>query len=185
MDRRNILKVLVSLPLAAEAGLCQHSGHKERPFRLASYVPRFFTADEYRLLDTLCETILPADKESGGAHDAGVAFYLDTKLVHSNEALQKDWRSDLAALEHSSHAQFGGKFVDLDAAARSQLMGQLLANETSPQNPLEQFAVRLKAATIQGYCLSEVGLQHFGYAGNTAIAEFPGCTHPEHKSKMA
>lgn len=184
MDRRNILKVLVSLPLAAEGGFCQHSGHTEPPYDLASYRPRFFTSDEYRLLDTLCETILPADKESGGAHAAGVAFYLDTKLVYLDEALQKSWRSGLAALDHSSHGQFGRKFADLEAASRSQLLALLLAKEASPESPLEQFAVRVKAATIEGYCLSDVGFQHFGYRGNTALAEFPGCTHPEHKLKM-
>lgn len=135
------------------------------------------------MLDTLCETILPADEESGGAHAAGVAFYLDTKLVYSGEALQKWWRSGLAALDDSSRDKFGRNFADLEASSRSQFLAQLLAKEASPESPLEEFAVRLKAATIEGYCLSDVGFQYFGYRGNTALAEFPGCTHPEHKSK--
>lgn len=183
MDRRNVLKVLAALPLAPEAGLCQHSGHNQLPVDLALYKPRFFTSDEYQLLDALCETILPADTESGGAHDAGVAFYIDTKLLYSKEDVQTPWRSGLALVDQSSRAQFGRKFADVDNASRSQFVALLLSKEAAPESPVDHFAVRVKALTIEGYSVSEVGFQHFGYRGNTALNEFPGCNHPEHNSK--
>jgi hypothetical protein len=43
------------------------------------------------------------------------------------------------------------------------------------------FFKTLKDMTIDGYYSSEIGLiQELGYKGNTFLAEFPGCQHPEH-----
>jgi hypothetical protein len=56
-------------------------------------------------------------------------------------------------------------------------------NEKDPSTELERFFPILKQLTVEAYSLSDVGMtQHFGYRGNTAIQEFPGCTHPEHQS---
>lgn len=184
MDRRDALRVLMATSLAAECGICQHQGAVQHRASIASYKPRVFTDGEYQLLDLLCEAILPADAESGGAHDAGVAFYLDTVVFHSGQAVQELWRRGLAEIDRVTHERFRRRFADLDDATRSQMLSELLVNERSPATSLEQFVVRLKAATIDGYCLSEVGLKYFGYKGNTALTEFPGCTHPEHKAKL-
>ncbi len=36
--------------------------------------------------------------------------------------------------------------------------------------------------TIDGYYTSAIGIhKELEYKGNTALAEFPGCTHPEHQ----
>src|SRR6185312_3531618 len=39
--------------------------------------PLFFTNDEFRMLDTLTELIIPSDDHSPGARAAGVAAYID------------------------------------------------------------------------------------------------------------
>jgi hypothetical protein len=37
--------------------------------------------------------------------------------------------------------------------------------------------------TIDGYYTSKIGIhQELEYQGNTALAEFEGCTHPEHQA---
>jgi len=183
MDRRYLVKVLVAAPLAAETGICQHSAHGDgKPDDPQSYEPRFFTKDEYLLIDALADTILPADTETGGAHDAGVALFIDTSTLHAEVSVQDSWRAVLGAVDQASHDRFSRKFTDLDAPGRSQFMSALLANERSPQTTLEQFAVRLKAITIEAYSMSEVGMKYFGYRGNSGVAEFSGCTHADHKS---
>src|SRR5262249_36232329 len=116
------------------------------------------------------------------AHDAGVGFYIDTNILHSDKRVQEFWRRGLAEVDQMSRERSDGKFTDLDAAAQSELVSTFLANERSPETTLEQFALQLKNLTIEGYCVSEVGMKYFGYRGNTGISEFPGCTHPEHKS---
>src|ERR1051326_4076749 len=44
---------------------------------------RFFTPAQHRLVDELCETIIPADSHSGGAKAARVADYIDKFLAQS------------------------------------------------------------------------------------------------------
>jgi gluconate 2-dehydrogenase gamma chain len=194
MDRRDALKVLIATPLAAGKGSAAHGRHAPSAAThaaahagaahagaAAAYKPRFFTADEYALLDALCETIIPADAEGGGAHDAGVAFYIDTRILHSEESRQEFWRGGLAELNQRNRRETGEKFADLNEAARYKLLAALLENERSPRTALERFAVQVKALTIEAYAASEVGMGYFNYQGNTALDEFPGCTHPDHQ----
>jgi gluconate 2-dehydrogenase gamma chain len=158
MERRDLLKILAAAPAAARGA--------------EPYQPRFFTKDEYETIAAMSETILPADESGGGAREAGVAAYIDTVVYHSGGPVREFWRSGLAAA--------GDGFLKLDATERRRVVGQLLQNERNPQNDAERFAVRLKAITIEGYASSEVGMKYLGYRGNTAIAEFRGCSHREH-----
>ena len=60
---------------------------------------------------------------------------------------------------------------------------KLAVNEDHPGRLEERFFVALKKATVEGYYTSAVGIhQELEYKGNTALLEFPGCTHPEHKT---
>jgi hypothetical protein len=39
----------------------------------------------------------------------------------------------------------------------------------------------IKSMTADAYYTSQIGLvQELGYKGNTVLASFPGCDHPEH-----
>ncbi len=54
------------------------------------------------------------------------------------------------------------------------------ALETDPALPVRMFRL-VKNLTADGYYTSRAGLlQELGYAGNTALARFPGCTVREH-----
>jgi len=56
-------------------------------------------------------------------------------------------------------------------------------HEGAPENELERLFGSLKRMTVEGYVLSDLGArQGLGYKGDTNLAEFPGCTHPEHKT---
>ena len=61
------------------------------------------------------------------------------------------------------------------------LLTDISRNESEPRTPLEQFFKVTKDATIRGYYTSEIGIQQeLEYKGNRVLAEFVGCTHPEH-----
>jgi hypothetical protein len=54
------------------------------------------------------------------------------------------------------------------------------ALETDPSLPVRFFRL-VKNLTADGYYTSRTGLlQELGYAGNTALATFPGCAVREH-----
>jgi hypothetical protein len=57
----------------------------------------------------------------------------------------------------------------------------MAANETNPVTSLDRFFVAVKELAIEAFYLSAVGKKSLGYKGDTAVSDFPGCTHPEHK----
>ena len=58
----------------------------------------------------------------------------------------------------------------------------MAANEEKPQTEHEKFFSLLKKLAVEAYCMSEVAQrEYFGYRGDTELAEFSGCIHPEHQ----
>lgn len=182
MERRELFKVLGATLVAAREGAAQHDHRTSVVVEVESYRPRFFSDPQYRAIDALTEVIIPTDSQAPGAHAAGVRFYIDTVLHYADPETQHLWHSGLAAVDERTRAQFGKSFVDCSAGERDQVVATMARNEKDPSTELERFFPTLKQMTVEAYSLSNVGMtQHFGYRGNTAIQEFPGCTHPEHQ----
>ena len=149
----------------------------------ATSAPKFFTAQEIQTLAALSETIIPADEHSPGARAARVFEYIDEIISDANEATKSLWRQGLAAVDRMAEAQNGKKFADCTPGQQTALLERVSANEENPATPEETFFVAVKKATIDGYYTSDIGIhQELKYEGNTALAEFEGCTHEEHKS---
>jgi hypothetical protein len=178
MERRELFKVLAATTVTPACAQHVHKGSKES---VAAYKPRFFTPDEYELLDHLCETILPADEESGGARDARVPVYIDTIAFYADSQTKDSWRSGLASVDRLTEERFQGRFSAVDAGTREQVVAALLEHERSPRNEAERFTVRLKLAVIEAWGVSDAGMKYFRYKGNGATHTFPGCTHEAHK----
>jgi hypothetical protein len=142
----------------------------------------FLTAGQYRTLDALTDAIIPADDHSPGARGARVADYIDLLLAESDEPTQRSWTAGLALLDADARRRFKNAFVDLDAAQAESLLTDISKNEAAPRTPLEEFFRVTKEATIRGYYTSEIGIHtELEYKGNRVLAEFVGCTHPEHQ----
>ncbi len=92
------------------------------------------------------------------------------------------WTQGLAFLNGVAQQEHGKNFEDCTADQQVALVERMSRNEDAPTRPEERFFVTAKRATIDGYYTSAIGIhQDLQYQGNTALAEFPGCTHPEHK----
>jgi gluconate 2-dehydrogenase gamma chain len=180
MERRELFKILAATAAASPAS-AQHQHGAAAP-DLSSYKPRFFSAAEYQTLDRLCEIIIPADEHSPGAQQAQVRFFIDVMVQHSDAQNQQRWRAGLKAVEDTAKANFGKSFSEGSAKQQDAIVARMAQNEGSPKTELERFFGPLKRMTIDGYHLSDVGTkQGLGYKGDTSLAEFPGCTHPEHQ----
>ena len=150
----------------------------------ATKPPIFFKeAPEYRLLEELCEVILPADSEGPGSKAAGVCFYIDRMIAYATPAVQSHWHSGLGMVYAESVTRFGKGFVEASEAQRHQLVTFMAKNEGQPKSPLEKFFASVKRLTFDGFAFSDIAKRDFfHYKGEHGIAEFEGCTHPEHKS---
>lgn len=175
MERRTILKLVAAGVLPGSSSLVQIACRQD------AYAPEFFSSSEFSVLDSLTEVILPRDDHSPGAKAAKVARYIDVTAADATADVQKRWRSGLEAVSALTEERFGRDFVKCDAGQHDQIVSEISRNEESPRNETERFFNLLKRATIDGYYTSQVGIvEDLGYQGNTAIDEFPGCTHEEH-----
>jgi len=181
MERRELFKILAATAAGSQA-LAQHQHGTAAP-DLASYKPRFFSASEYETLDHLCEVIIPADDQSPGARQAQVRFSIDVMVHLSDAQSQQRWRAGLKAVEEAAQSSFGKPFAECGARQQDSIVARMAQNESAPRNELERFFGPLKRMTVDGYHLSDVGArQGLGYKGDASVDEFPGCTHPEHRS---
>jgi hypothetical protein len=174
MERRAVLKLVVlaafSPKLNALEGACSMQANSATPVP-GDYKLQFFTEDENKLMDQLMEMIIPADDHSPGAHAAKTSLFADQMIATGDDALKTQWRNGLGLIREQ--AKTGSLTEALQKAAE---------NEENPKTDLDRFFVSLKNMTVNGYYTSEVGIQQdLEYTGNTYLARFPECTHPEHK----
>ena len=175
MERRTILKLVAAGVLPGSSGLVQLGCGS------GDYKPEFFSASQLDLVDTLSELILPSDDHSPGAQAAKVARYIDVMVADGSSDTQASWKSGLEAVSELAKQRFKRDFMDCDAAQRDAIMAAMASSEDEPRSAAERFFTRLKRMTIEGYYTSEIGIhQEFGYEGNTAVDEFPGCSHEAH-----
>ena len=156
--RRTALKSIaaaVALPAAA-----QHQ-HGDAPIDLAgSYVPKVLDSGQMKTVAALVDLIIPRT-DTPGASDARVHEFIDRALSHSAARRERF----LAGL---------GQFEGLTEEELIALMNRI---SDTP------FFKLLKDLTIDEYYTSKEGLgQELGWNANTYVAEFKGCTHPEHQS---
>src|SRR5258708_32845852 len=87
ISRRDILKSLAMSAAATSvlrvipAQAAEYAHHMIAAEKAATpnkaYVPKFFAARDYKTLQALCQAIIPADSDSGGAMEAGAPEFID------------------------------------------------------------------------------------------------------------
>jgi gluconate 2-dehydrogenase gamma chain len=87
-------------------------------------------------------------------------------------------------MDARSQELFGAPFVSATPAQQTALLTSLSSpSDKSTADPIgREFFDAIKGLTVTGYYTSEIGIrQELGEDGNLFFAEFPGCTHPQHK----
>ena len=85
----------------------------------------------------------------------------------------------MAQLDAAAKKKLGSEFLKLDNAKQIELLIAVSAEKTA----LGRFIKLAKDLTIEGYYTSKPGLTvELGWNANTFLAEFQGCTHPEHQA---
>ncbi len=144
--------------------------------RIAAKLPKFFTADELKMVDELGELIIPTDEHSPGARAAKCADYIDARLAESPELETKQqWREGLKLVNQLSMEMHKQSFLKSSPGQRLALLTRIAANEANPQKPEEKFFVELKSRMAHAYYTSKIGIhQELEYKGNTYLREFAG-----------
>jgi hypothetical protein len=150
---------------------------------LPPYKAKYFAPQQVRTLEALSEAIIPADEHSPGARAARVWEYIDDLVADSDQTAKSFWTQSLAAIDKMAELEHGKKFAECAPEQQIALLENISRREENPGTPEEKFFVEIKKATVDGYYTSAIGIhQELEYQGNTALPDFPGCTHEEHKA---
>ena len=166
LTRRELIQITAAAAMAT-AGASSQATEK---------APRFFTKDEFALVDELTELIIPTDDHSPGARAAQVAEYIDARLAESfGDQPKQKWRDGLKRIDAISQEMHGGPFMQATPDQRMAVLQRISKNEQKPELPEEQFFDELKRDTAYAYYTSKVGIhQEMEYKGNVYLQEFAG-----------
>jgi hypothetical protein len=187
-SRRDVLKSLamgaaatsVLRVIPAQAAVYAH--HMIQSEKAAAptnnYTPKFFAAHEYKTLETLCQTIIPSDAESGGAIEAGAPEFIDL-LTSENTEYQRILNGGLLWLDATCSDRYDKVFLDCAPAQQKEILDLIAYRNNAVLNPgLSQgveFFSFLRNLTADGFFTSKIGIKYLGYIGSTFLKEFPGC----------
>lgn len=166
LNRRDLLKVLTAATFAS--GLQLPAAEPGAPL--------YFTKEEFATLDTLTDLIIPTDDHSPGAHEAGVASYIDKSVAEAFLAKDKEsWRKGLAAINTLSNSMHQQPFLKASREQQIALLKKISTNEKDPKSDTEKFFGQLKQTTASAYYSSSIGIhQEMNYKGNVILEHFVG-----------
>jgi gluconate 2-dehydrogenase gamma chain len=164
-----------------------------------SYVPKYFTADEWRFLNAAVERLIPSDGPGPGAVETGVPEFIDRQmeapyghgtyfylqgpfhpdapptLGYQLRYTPRDiYRSGIAAANEACRKNSANVFADLAAAEQDHFLTLLEENRVQlPGPPAAVFFAQLLDNTREGYFADPL------YGGNRGMAAwkwigFPG-----------
>ncbi|SRR6266567_3031049 len=188
ISRRDILK---SLTLTAVAGSVlrviplEAAEYAHRMVRAARaeaesqvYTPKFFSPHFYKMLQTLCQTIIPSDEHASGAIEAGAPEFIDL-IASENKDYQLALGGGMMWLDNTCIDRYGKAYLDCTPAQQQEILDLIAYRKNAKQDPslgqgIEFFGL-LRRLTADGYFTSEIGIEYLGYVGNTFVTDFPGC----------
>jgi hypothetical protein len=172
MTRRDAGWLIAKAAAAAgAAGFFEAHSHTAPadPHNWTTYQPKFFSPDEFQMLEAFTAIIIPTD-DTPGAKEGRVTEFIDFVVNASAEYAPKEqdrWRHAVAWLRKANFAD-----------KRAELVEQMSIPES------EGFATYrlIKEMTVHAFYTSRVGLVDvLEYQGIGYLTEFPGCTHPAHR----
>jgi len=145
-----------------------------------AYVPKFFTAKEFRTVRVLADYIIPRDSVSGSATDARAPEYMDFVLNDemTSENNRIAMRGGLAWLDNECRKRFDGKpFIQATDAQRRQVLDDIAyPRRAKPEHAYGvTFFNRFRDMTAAGFYSSAMGWKDLQYIGNVFNPNWNGC----------
>jgi gluconate 2-dehydrogenase gamma chain len=181
MRRREVLKILLAAPAAtvawtdAEAMQAASAAQTARA-AAAPFLPKFFTATEFRFIRVLADIVIPKDERSGSASDAGVPEFMDFMMIEQ-PARQVAMRGGLAWLDRECQIRFDKVFLDCSETERSAVLDDI-AWPAKAKPELAHgvaFFTSFRDLTAACFWTTRMGIEDLQYMGNRSVARWNGC----------
>jgi gluconate 2-dehydrogenase gamma chain len=188
ISRRDILRSLTMGAVASSvlrvipAEAAEYAHHMVAAEKAAApagaYTPKFFSARDYKTLQALCQTIIPADADSGGAIEAGAPEFIDL-LTSENPKYQLKLGGGLMWLDAACTDRYEKTYLECTPAQQKEMLDLIAYRKNAETDPgLSQgveFFGFLREMTADGFFTSQIGIKYLGYVGNTYLLSFNGC----------
>lgn len=127
----------------------------------------FLNEHELETIAVLCDVILPATADIGGAVDAEVPAFI-AFIVKDMPRQQLPIRGGLAWLDNHSNKLHNLEFKKLSNEQQLAICDTIaFPGKTAPELMAgEKFFTRMRNLTLTGYYTSELGIKDIGYKGN-------------------
>ena len=187
MSRRDLFKLAAVTPLAGVAASPEMEKIQRFMASLAEaeeqqqgYVPKFFTAKEFRTVRVLADYVIPRDARSGSASEAKAPEYMDFVLNDelTSESNRIAMRGGLAWLDNECRKRFDGKtFIQATDAQRRQVLDDIAwPRKAKPEHSNGvAFFNRFRDMTAAGFFSSKMGWDDLQYIGNVFNPNWNGC----------
>jgi gluconate 2-dehydrogenase gamma chain len=143
-----------------------------------AYIPKFFDAHQYQTLQLLCETILPADADSGGAIEGGAPEFIDL-ITSENQEYQSQLGDGLKWVDSACTTRYLKTYLECAPGQKKEILDQIAYRKNAVQDESLTQAVEffslLRNLTADGFFTSKIGIKYLGYKGNSYLTQFPGC----------
>ena len=116
---------------------------------------RFFLSDdEYHLIESVAEQIIPTDEWPGGK-DTRIADFIDIQLMGPYRRFQQDYRKGIAAIEDTCLNKYHKIFKDLAWDIQTEFLQEMETGTLSGDNWKDGFSGKffelLRSHSLQGF----------------------------------
>lgn len=138
------------------------------------YIPKSFSAPEFRILERLTDLIIPVENGAPGALAAGCAAWIDT-ISSENDQLKKIYKDGFAWLDAAMKTRGAATFVESTPEQQTALLDQIAyrRNQSPELNPGIEFFTWARRMTVDAFYTSEIGIKDIDYRGNAPMASYP------------
>ncbi len=129
---------------------------------------KFLTEHELQTITVLSDIIIPADKFSGSASQAGVPAFIEF-IVKDRPEFKTPMRGGLRWLDSTSIRLFGKDFVSITAKQQIEIVDEIAYPNKKVKLEFSQgvnFFSLMRNLTATGFYSSEMGHKDMGYVGN-------------------
>jgi hypothetical protein len=189
MRRRDVLKVLLAAPAATftwtDAEATQAAASAQAALTTAKpFVPKFFTANEFKLVRTLADIVIPKDERSGSATDAGVPEFIDFMMI-DQPTRQVAIRGGLAWLDVECQQRFDKTFLNCTEVERAAVLDDIAWPSRARPELAHGVAFfnNFRDLTASGFWTTKAGIDDLQFLGNRSVARWNGCP-PEALKKL-
>ena len=128
---------------------------------------KFFTPQELKTVTMLCDIIIPADKKSGSASQAGVPAFIEF-MMKDQPTNQTPMRGGLNWLDNQCRKRYGKPFAESTREQQMEIV-ELIAYPKLVKPEMSQgasFFTMMRNYTATGFYTSKMGIADIGYVGN-------------------